>query len=58
MTRDELARHLYVNGFDHAGATLQDREKWAAEWDARVVAVDITAHFLTIADRLTVEENR
>jgi hypothetical protein len=51
LNHDDLARHLYVHGFDHAGTTDQHRAGWAAEWDDNRVDVDVVAYFHTKADQ-------
>ena len=55
MSVDELARDLYVHGFDHAGATQNNRDAWANEWDDGQVPGDVVAYFRTRADQLITE---
>jgi hypothetical protein len=55
MNPDELARHLYVRSFDHAGATDEHRQAWAAEWDTGVVKPDVAEYLRTAADKLITE---
>jgi hypothetical protein len=56
MTRDELARHLYIHAFDHAGSTQAHRDVWAQEWDSGLVSGDAVAYFSAQADKQLAEE--
>jgi hypothetical protein len=34
LSRDDLARHLYIHNHDSHGAAQWERDKWAKAWDS------------------------
>lgn len=56
MTRDELARHLYIHGDDKDGAAESWRDAGAQEWDAGLVTDDDVQRCYAEADAQLAKE--
>ena len=52
MTRDELARHLYIHAHDGDGAPQSWQDAGAQEWDGGLAKPEDVADFYAQADRM------
>lgn len=55
MTRDELARHLYIHAHDDEGVSASWQDAGAEEWDAGDIKPEDRADCYARADQMIAE---